>query len=249
MPATATVVVHPAATLCHRILVNSGPVTKRFVIAAVVVVGQGLVSNGCRCGHGAQPYADLESDVQTVLAAQGLTVVAHCEAGVAAGSGTATSAPPACTITAPDGSHLALVINETADDWQWALPPRSVDSHAVATSAGAKYAELYPTVPTPGVLCGPQLRVLADDEQIDCDGPDGSHVLVTLVDTTLRFEVLTDPAALAARRNAGHDAELVAASRALDSRETTSEEAGEDGMAAAGETGDAALDANPTSTP
>lgn len=220
--------------------------SKGFVIAAMVVAGQSLVGEACHCGHTTAPFVELERDVQTVLAAQGLVVVAHCEPGVAVGSGSAVSVPPVCTITVPDGSHMALVINETADDWQWALPPRAVDSHAVANAAGANYAELYPTVPTPGVLCGPQLRVLADDELIDCEGPNGSHVLVTLVNTTLRFEVLTDPAALAARRDGGHDADLVAASHALDSSDATGEE---DGMAGTGENGDAGVDANPTSMP
>ncbi len=233
---------------------------------AVAVVAVSLTMTGCRCGKAGNRYAELERSMEGELAKAEVQAVARCRAGATA------AAPPVCTVTAPDRSVVAVVVSEAGEDWQWALPARTINSHSVAALAAQGFAELAPTAPLAIVDCGPQLQVLAPTERLDCSVSDGRWVIATLRDddakgpsagpapsvpwfagfsspapsvgaravisgpTGFRLELLSDPAAIVARRVGKLDAELTAASLALDG----TADPGEDQ-----EIQDDALDANP----
>lgn len=233
------------------------------IAAAVVAVSLGL--SGCRCGNAGNRYAELERSIEGELATADVTAVAHCRAGATA------AAPPVCTVTAPDRSTVAVVVSEAGEDWHWALPPRTINSHSVAALAARGFADLAPTAPMAIVDCGPQLQVLAPSQRLDCSVSDGRWVIATLGDdaadrlaaaptvtgfalfsglasrvgwraaisgpASFRLELLSDPAAIVARRVGRLDAELTAASLALDS----TVDPGEDQEIQ----DDATLDANP----
>ncbi len=225
---------------------------------------------GCRCGTAGNRYAELERSMEAELAKADVSVAAHCSAGHAA------AAPPVCTVTAPDRSVVAVVVEEAGEDWQWALPTGTINSHSIAALAARGFAELAPIAPPAIVDCGPQLQVLAPNERLDCNVSDGRWVIATLRDddeasavkglssnpaasvrwfsvfsglassvgsrvaisgpASFRLELLSDPAAIVARRVGKLDAELTAASLALDG----TADPGEDQ-----EIQDDALDANP----
>ncbi|MBP9087019.1 MAG: hypothetical protein KBG15_12935 [Kofleriaceae bacterium] len=195
-----------------------------------------LSVTGCRCGTAANRFAELERSIEGELAKSAITVVAHCSPGVVA------AGPPACTVTAPDRSTVVLVMGEAGDDWHWALPARTIDSHSVAALAVRGFSELAPTAPLAIVDCGPRLQVLEPSQRLDCSVSDGRWVIATLgneagapeandvvtgpknganertlgAGPAFRLELLSDPAAIVARRVGRLDAELTAASLALD---------------------------------
>ena len=199
---------------------------------AVAVVAVSLTMAGCRCGNAGNRYAELERSIEGELAKSDVIVLAHC------GRGAAAAAPPVCTVTAPDRSVVAVVVSEAGEDWHWALPPRTVESHRVAALAARGFADLAPAAPIAIVDCGPQLQVLEPTERLECSVSDGRWVIATLRSDDAAtdanglisgpsgfwLELLSDPAAIAARCVGSLDSELTAASMALDSTADSGED-------------------------
>lgn len=211
------------AALWSGNLVNSVPVSKGFVIAAMVVAGQVWLVKPATVDTPPRPLSSWNVMCKRYWLRKAWSWWLIANRVWRSVLAVRSACHRSRTITAPDGSHMALVIGRTpmigsgrcrrVPSIATRLPTRQAQRTTRSyTDRANAWRAVRPTIAGAGRRRANRLRRAR-----------GGHVLVTLVNTTLRFEVLTDPAALAARRDGGHDADLVAASHALDSSDATGE--------------------------
>jgi hypothetical protein len=176
-----------------------------------------LLVSACHCGSSSSPWSELQSSMTAEFASQGVAVVVTCASND-------ETLPPRCDVKCvSDQSTIAINVVDRDGEWQWQVPDRTIDTDVIAQAAAQKYRALFQDHATVRFACGPRLRVLGDDETLDCTADGNLHALVTLGSNGVRLEILTQPDAITARHGDIDEDTLLVASHALDN----SEEAGE----------------------
>lgn len=123
--------------------------------------------------------------------------------------------PPACLVILPDRSELPIRLVRDRDAWSWQIDGLLVVSDPIERYLRDTLADLQVAQ---SVTCAPRVRVLRDNERVQCMLERGGRAFVTVRrDGTFGVELVLDATAALARSDEepGHDRELDEQSRAL----------------------------------
>lgn len=159
-------------------------------------------------GHAGGPSA-LERAIATDLGARlGKPIYARCLEPL--------GVPVTCIAYLPDGSALPVALHDAGSAWEWAIEGRLVAAAPIEAYVRDVVGDLGAAQ---GVVCGPGLRRLAADEQVECRLERGGAAYVSIAaDGAMSVEVELDPKAAAARGGPvtrAYQIELDGLSRAL----------------------------------
>ncbi len=157
-----------------------------LALAALLACNAGGASPA---GGTAGPSA-LERAIATDLGARlGKPIIARCLEPL--------GVPVRCTAYLPDGSALPVALRDAGAAWEWAIEGRLVAAAPIEAYVRGVVSDLGAAQ---GVGCGPGLRRLAAEEQVECRLERGGAAYVTIAaDGALSVEVELDPKAAAAR--------------------------------------------------